>query len=303
MTRRSRAGAETNRYTCPQCFTDHYQNDVLFAGRQTPGMCDMRQAAHRYALSSDIAFEQWCRAGVSEILLNWRTLPQDRRRWNGGAIEAVRDVDGNWLSQRVCPCCHMPLSSFCPVVFGWDENGISGKAVSDLLYFAAESAPSRWRIRRESGLPLNYDCLLDTTGEMVLKTPAALENARGSHGENIRRRCCGSASGVVVRLQIRQESDDRLDDTRAFRTLYNLLDSCGYSGGEQKMAAVVLLEGLEGRPDAVEVFKRECTQLARHIQYDFADCCFAAGIWEHPQAAVQAVEWLSGHVARPNAEE
>lgn len=294
--------AAAARYTCPQCFTVHYSNDVLFAARRSAGRCDVRQAVRRYALCSADAFAQWCETGETMALLNWRALPQDRRQWNNGVITAVRDLDGSWVTQRVCPCCHTPLPAFCPVVFGWREGGMSGEAASSLLYAAAQAAPSRWNIRREGTLPLSYDYLVNPSGESVLGVPVALECAKGSYGRNCRRRYCCAAAGAVVRLNVSRSADGELDDTKAIHTVDTLLESCGYSGAALEMSAVFLLEGLD-QPDAVEVFQRECVPLVRRIQYDFENTYFAVGLLERSQTAVQAVEWLSGHISRMHMEE
>lgn len=299
-----KAGAEGTRYVCPQCFTVHYQNDVLFASRRLSGFCDRRQAAYRRALEPASAFTRWCREGKTAALLNWRALPQSRRRWEGGVITAVRDLDGGWADQRLCPCCHMPLSAPCPVVVGWDRTGMDSEAASDLLYFAAEMAPDRWKVRCDGSLPLRYDYLVNSSGAVVLRVPVKPERVEGGYGAGYRRRCCGSASGAVVRLRLRVNEDGGLEDIEAVRTLDAMLEAFGYSGIELKMSAVFLLEGLEDRPDGVELFQRECPQLVRLIQYDFEDSCFAAaGHNWGPEAAVQAVEWLSGHVKCLNAGE
>lgn len=129
-----------------------------------------------------------------------------------------------------------------------------------------------------------------------------MERVKDSSGRDYRRRCCESATGAVVRLKLRVNEGGSLDDIEAFRTLEAMLEACGYSGIELKMLAVFLLEGLSDQPDAVDLFKRECSQLARLIQYDFESCYFIVEPYEHPQAAIQAVEWLSGHISRLNAE-
>lgn len=298
-----KARAEGARYICPQCFTAHYLNDVLFAARRPSGSCDMRQAAHRYAIGPPAAFARWCKAGEAAALLNWRALPQPRRQWENGEITAVRDLDGSWVTQRVCPCCHMPLSSPCPVIIGWGETGLDNSIASDFLYFAAEAAAGPWKACHDDSLPLRYDYLLNSSGTAVLGIPVALERVKDSSGRDYRRRCCESAMGAVVRLKLRVNEGGSLDDIEAFRTLEAMLEACGYSGIELKMLVVFLLEGLSDQPDAVDLFKRECSQLARLIQYDFESCYFIVEPYEHPQAAVQAVEWLSGHISRLNAEE
>lgn len=298
-----KAGAEGARYICPQCFTVHYQNDVLFAARRPSGRCDIRQAARRYVLQPHAAFAQWCEAGETAALLNWRRLPQSRRRWEEGAITAVRDLDGSWVTQRVCPCCHTPLSPPCPVVFGWGRGGMDGRIASDLLRCAAETAPAFWTMRSEEGLLLRYDYLVDYAGAAVLGVPAAMERAQSGYWRNFRRRCCSCAAGAVVRLKLRVDADGALDDAEAIQTLYDLLDTCGHSGVELKMSAVFLLEGLEDQPNAVERFQQECVPLARHIEYDFENSCFAVGAQDCPQTAVQAAEWLSEHMGRLRAGE
>lgn len=296
--------AEQARYTCPQCFTVHYRNDVLFAARRPGGPCDVRQAAHRRALSSADAFAQWCEAGETEIYLNWRTLPESRRRWKAGVITAVRDLDGRWLDRRVCPCCHMPLTAPFPVVFGWRGNGMSRETAFDLLNLAVRKDPAHFSISQAADtLPLKYDYLLNTSREKVLGVPAMPEHAGdSSYGISCLRRCCASAAGVIARLDIRLDADGVPDDTEAFQTLYALLKACGGSGIGLKTAAVFLLEGLN-RPDAMEIFRGGCTQLFRHIQYDFQNSCFVPEPCTHPQEAVQAVKWLSGRVGRSGAEE
>ena len=298
-----KAGAEGERYICPQCFTAHYLNDVLFAAQRPSGFCDRRQAAYRYALGPYAAFEQWCASGETAALLNWRALPQSRRQWTNGAITAVRDLDGSWVTRRVCPCCHTPLSPPCPVVIGWAEDGMNIRGAFDLLYCAAELAPASWSMRREDQLPLRYDYLVGPAGRAVLGVPPAkLEHVGGDYGRELRRRCCNSAAGVVVRLRMRMDENGNLDDIEASHTLDTLLEACGHSGVELKMAAVFLLEGLANQPDSVKRFQMECPQLARRIQYDFESSFFAAGLFDHSQLAVQAVKWLSDQTGHLNAE-
>lgn len=293
------AGAEEARYTCSQCFTVHYQNDVLFRAKRGSGLCDTRQAARRYALCTHSVFTEWCEAGEAAALLNWRALPQSRRRWSGGAITAVRDMDGSWVTQRVCPCCHISLPPPCPVVFGWKGEGMDGRIASDLLYLASETALSSWRLRRENGLPLWYDYLTDPVGA-AMGVPVALESAKEKIGSDCIRRCCTAAAGAVVYLELRMDEDGRLDDGAAFLTLHSLLDICGHSGMELKLPTVFLLDGLEGGEDTMERLQRECSQLIWCVQYNFENYYFAVGAHDHPQVAVQAVEWLSGHISRLN---
>lgn len=295
------AGAEGERYICSQCFTPHYLNDVLFAAHRPSGPCDRRQAVHRYSIGPSAAFVQWCEAGETEALLNWRALPQSRRQWKDGAITAVQDLDGSWITKRVCPCCHTPLSPPCPVVIGWEGSEMCSGTAVDFLHFAAEAAPDTWKVHREDQLPLRYDHLVDPAGTAVLRVPVNLERAKGDHGRALRSRCCNSAAGVVIRFHLRTDENGDLDDIEASHTLDTLLNACSYFGTELKMPAVFLLEGLADRPDSVERFQAECPQLARRMRYDFESSYFAAGLRDHPQAAVQAVNWLSDQIVRLNA--
>ena len=174
---------------------------------------------------------------------------------------------------------------------------MDSETASDLLYFAAELAPNCWKARRDNSLPLSYDSLVNTAGEVVFGVPVKPERVNGGYGINYRRRCCESATGAVVRLRLQMEEDGGLDDLEAVSTLDALLEVCGYSGTDLKVSVVFLLEGLENQPDAVELFRRECPQLIRLIQYDFAGSYFVAnpyGCDRH--GAVRAVEWLSGRI-------
>ncbi len=301
-----KARTEGARYICPQCFTAHYRNDVLFGTQRLTDSCDRRQAAFRYALGPSTAFARWCGGGKTSVLLNWRTLPQSRRQWENGAIMAVRDLDGRWVTQRICPCCHMPLSSPYPVVIGWKSSGMHSKTASSLLSFVAETAPDCWKTRQDRTLPLWYDYLENASKEVVFGVPVRPERVGGSYGASYRRRCCESASGAVVRRGLRMEESGSLDNTEAVRALDTMLEAFDYSGVKLKVSVVFLLEleGVEDQPDAVELFRRECPQLVRLIQYNFADSYFAANpCGRDPQAAAWAVKWLSSRVSRLNAGE
>lgn len=298
-----KAGAKGTRYVCPQCFMAHYLNDVLFMARWPSSTCDVRQAAHRYAVEPDAAFAQWCEKGRTPALLNWRALPQSRRQWRDGAIVAVRDIDGSWVDVRVCPCCHTPLPPPCPVVVGWDREGMDGETASGLLRFAAETADGPWKVRRDDSRPLAYDYLVNPSGAVLLGVPVALERTKGRNGKDYRRRCCESASGAVVRLKVQVDEDGEWDDYEALCTLEALLEACAYADARLNMSVLFLLEGPEDREDVAELFPQKCPQLARLIQYDFKNSYFAVGVCDRPQVAVQAVKWLSGHISRLNTEE
>lgn len=177
---------------------------------------------------------------------------------------------------------------------------MDGRTASDLMHFASEAAPSSWKMRRENSFPLQYDYLTDSAGTVVLGVPVALERAREGIGSGCARRCCSSAAGAVVHLELQVDADGRLDDGEAFCTMHSLLDACGHSEMELKMPTVFLLDELEGQQDTVERLHRECPQLVWCVQYNFENSHFAVGAWDHPQTAVRAVEWLIGHVSRLN---
>jgi len=61
-----KARTEGARYICPQCFTAHYRNDVLFGTQRLTDSCDRRQAAFRYALGPRTAFARWCGGGKNQ---------------------------------------------------------------------------------------------------------------------------------------------------------------------------------------------------------------------------------------------
>ena len=228
-------------------------------------------------------------------------MPEPRRRWTDGAITAVQDLDGTWLTRRVCPCCHVPLPEKAfPVVFGWREDGPDSELASGLLRLAARAAPGRWQLRQEK-LAVRYYLLTDPAGDPVLGVPALPAWEKKGLAPDLIRRCCGSAAGAVVRLRLGTDGDGGVDTRAALEALCGLLDVCGCSGSEHKLAVLFLVEGLD-RPDAAGYFQRECANLAREMEYSFADSCFAAGVEEDPQAAVRAVDWLSGHAGRLCAE-
>lgn len=303
MAPKGKADARQTRYVCPQCFTSHFRNDVLFVSGSPSGREDGRQAVRRRALSQDSAFLPGRRETESALLLNWRAMPETRRRWSDGVITAVRDLDGTWQTQRVCPCCHVPLPEKpCPVVFGWGEKGVESELARDLLRLAAETAPDRWRLRREEQPQLvQYHLLTDPAGEPLLGVPGLPAWEKEGLASNLVRRCCGAAAGAVVRLRAEMDADGEIDSQAALEALCGLQDICGYSGFELKLSVVFLVEGL-GRPDAAELFQQKCANLAREIDYSFENSCFVAGVEEAPQGAVRAVDWLSGHLSRLRAE-
>lgn len=283
------------RYLCPQCFTSHFWNDVLFASRRSAGRCDPRQAARRRALWEEEDFLRWCREGRNPVLLNWRTLPEERRQWRDGAIMAVRDMDGSWLDQRVCPCCHslLPPRPF-PVVVGWQEDGYNSALAGELLQAAARGDPGRWMLRREADT-VHYSRLVTPDGGTALGVPLLPAGEQKGYVANCVARCCAAAEGAVLRLRVGPDGEGGLDGQAALEALWGLQEACGCAPPQRRLFAVCLLEGVE-QPGGVERFRQQCSSVAREIEYSFENCYFIAGGAENPQAAVQAAAWLSGHV-------
>lgn len=285
------------RYLCPQCFTSHFWNDVLFASRRDSDRYDLRQAARRRELCTPERFQQWCRKGKSPVLLNWRALPEERRQWKEGAIAAVRDMDGTWLDQRVCPCCHTPLPRRpFPVVVGWQEDGYSSALADALLRTAVLGEPRRWRLHQEEDAPVRYSSLVTQDGAIALGAPLLPEGETKGYAANCVARCCAAAEGAVLRLRMEPDGQGGLDGQAALTALWGLQEACGCASPQRKLAVVCLLEGVE-QPDGVERFRQKCTSLAREIEYSFESSYFAAGTPEDPRAVVKAVIWLCEHIS------
>lgn len=288
----ARPDAALGRYLCPQCFTEHYQNDVFFAASRPSLRRDARRDFRRACLRGGADG-----AGEGPVLLDWRSLPEARRHWEGGAVTAVQDIDGSWTGRRVCPCCHQPLPPPCPVVFGWRGETMDGGAASELFEAAAQAAPERWGFQRpQEGLALGYGYLTAPNGARALCVPDGLERAAGAFGQNCRRRCCTLAAGAVVRLALGRRANGALDDLSAFQTLDALLKDCGYTGIALKPPVVFWLEGLEEEPDPLGVFAREGGQLERRVAYSFGSRLIAAAGADAGREALRAAQWLAEQV-------
>lgn len=294
MAGRNAAGADnaSERYVCHQCFTTHYRNDVLFAAGRTDFRCDVRQAAFRYCVDPKDEFLRWCEEGRTEVLLDWRTLPERRRRWKNGGIEAVQDIDGSWTVRRVCPSCHQPLADPCPVALGWQGDGMRESAALELFYAAQRYDAGRWRCEPQSdGLSLRYYYLTEVGGRRVLGIPDGLEQAKGTYGQDCRRHFLACADCAVVRLELAVRKDGSLDDTKASPALEAMLKSCGFTGIALKMPVVVWLDGLD-RESPLEYFAQNGGQLEGRITYGFDRLRLTAGLENDPRQAYQALMWL-----------
>ncbi len=291
----SASDASRERYRCMQCFTTHYQNDVLFATGRSTSRCDIRQAAQRYSHCTEERFADWCGRGRTQILLDWRTLPAEARRWERGVISAVQDLDGYWTAQRACPCCHQPLAQTVPVVFGWEGESLCSAPALELLRLAEQTDPARWQLSRMDQQPLTYG-YLSSEDRPLLAVPLGLDEAKGNYGESCRDRCCTSADGAVLRLHLSLAHDGELEDTEAYQSLDLLLKHCGHTGIALKLPLLVWLEGLEPL-DAVPLFREKGGQLERRLTYSFEQIYYTADLVHDPAAAVQAVAWLAEQTA------
>ncbi len=289
------ARPENKIYLCPQCFTRHYINDVFFVSKRTTGICDMRNAAHRYTFSKREEFLGWCSAGKSSLLLDWRSLPQARRRWNGGIIEAVKDTDGRWIEEKACPCCHVPLPQECPVVFGWSDRGLDCPEARKMLM---EAAPGNWKgLMYDGSQPLSYDIIEDAEGRQMFSVPAGIEEAEGSWGEGCRSRLCINADGAVVILRFSRDSLGGIDGSVAERSLSELLDYCGYSGSRLGFPVVVLLEGIEAE-DPVKAFRTRAGTARQCLEQCFERTYISPGCGSGSRLLSEALGWLIKEMRR-----
>lgn len=285
------ADAAAAEYLCPFCFTDHYNNDVFFAAGRAAGGRDVRGAAFRRSLGlwEDIK---------EPVLLDWRRLPEARRRWVNGVIAGVQDLDGSWTDRRVCPSCHQILPPPCPLVLGWRGNGPSDSAVG--LFRLAAKLREDWRfLLEDDGLSMAYGFLLSREGRRLMGSPADLARMKGSYGQGCRQRCCAGADGIVLELELGVRDDGGLDDVGAFRALEALLGACGGNGTPPKMPVVVSLEGLDEAEGALELFGQACGQLERYLGSFFRRKLLTVRAGHDRQEAMRALEWLGAQLGGP----
>lgn len=274
------------KYLCPQCFTIHYRNDVLFATGHYTSHCDTRQAALRYAFQTSDAFEKWCAVGVSEQMVSWTDRPEEDRKFRNGVIEAMRDANGNLLKKKVCPYCHSSVLLNTRVLFGWNNEAIDNSLPTQLLRCSGleENEQSG---QNESEALEYYRVKLNGT-PLVLGVPQRLESATDNYARACQQRCCTNAHGAVVLLEVTRTGNE-LDTSSAENTFENFLQVCGYSGKPLEMPTIFLLQGAS----AVEL-SNEAHQFTRQIDLSVkSQCIFARDILYNSQMAMQAVTWMA----------
>lgn len=292
MAKKKKAGAippEQQSRLCPQCFTRHFVNDVLFISKRTTKRCDMRNAIHRYTFGRDQEFLNWCTNGRSSVLVDWRAVPETRRRWNGGIIQAVQDIDGTWLDEKACPCCHVPFLLECPVIFGWNDKGLDCAEARRML---AEATPRNWRgLMYDGTQPLPYDKLEDAEGRQILGVPAGIEKGNGSWGTGCRSRMCMNADGVVILLRFAENRLGGITSLEAERSLLDLLDHCGYTGNPLELPVVVLLEGIEAE-NPMQTLESQAPPIRNCLKQCFGRTYILSENKRNEQQWTAALRWL-----------
>lgn len=282
-----------SRYLCPQCFHMPYRNDVLFASDSWyTGQCDMRQAIHRNAFSHT-GFDSWCAEGKSRVVMSWRGRPERCLQVRDGVVEAMQDASGHWLKQRVCPICHSLLPEECPILFGWNENGMSCVDGTVLFQLAASEDCGKWEMVYESQQEaLDYSYIGFRDGSFRIGIPAGLDMAKTTYGKNCQDDCCLNVSGVLVWLPLTVAPDGSVDDLKAEQTLNALLEKCQYSGARLQKQVAILLKGVDTGGDAAKYLEEKSEQLFRSIQYSFSDVYFSEDP-KTPQQATEILEWFA----------
>lgn len=275
---------------CPQCFSTHYYNDVLFtADNWTTGRCDVRQAIHRATFDRD-GYDAWCAAGHSQAVRTWRGAAPEDLRMLGDAVLGVRDPGGTWLNRRVCPVCHSILPVSLPVLFGWNAKGMDNEIVRQV--FAQADKDGTWHAaQRENPGVLPYEWVQRQRELCYLSVPVGLEKASTRYGKECKSNCCLHAPGVLLELRMNPGEDDRLDVGPAERAVASLLEQCQYSSTALKKAVVCLVRAPEEEKDPVGRLERQDKQLLLRMQYSFTDVLVAAYPLE-PHRCTEILDWL-----------
>lgn len=288
-------GGAERRYLCPQCFSTHYYNDVLFTedGWVTPH-CDIRQAVHRSTFDPE-GFADWCAAGRSPVVRTWRgCAPQDLRTL-GDTVLGMRDPGGTWLSRRVCPVCHSVLPQAFPILFGWDAGGMNNGIVQKLFALAAGAEGGVWHAaQQENPGVLAYEFVQRNQDIAYLSVPLGLENAHTHYGQSCINNCCLNAQGVVVELPLDAGTDGRVDESRAEKAVASLLERCQYGSTALKKAVVCIVTGPEGEKDPVGRLEQEDKQLLLRMRYSFTDVQIVGAPLDAKQGT-DILDWLLQH--------
>lgn len=287
-----RTGRETHRYCCPQCFTTHYYNDVLFTRNDWfTTRCDLRQAIH-CATFDPQGFPAWQKVGKSRVVRTWHGTAEKDMRILDGAVLTMRDPGGALLNLKVCPVCHSLLGQGWPILFGWDAGGMNNEIVRRLFRTAAADHAGGWHAaEQENANPLKYEYVQKKTDIAYLSVPVELEKADTKYGRTCISNCCLNAPGIVTELRLKLLPDGRVDETEAEQALSSLLENCQYSTTALNKAAVFLVVCPGTDKDPVKLLEEIDKQLLLRIRYSFTDTMVEA-FTEKPQQATELLDWL-----------
>lgn len=284
------AGGAERRELCPQCFSMHYYNDVLFTeDAWTTRRCDVRQALHHATFDRD-GYDAWCAAGRSQAVRTWRGAAPEDLRMLGDAVLAVRDPGGAWLNRRVCPVCHSILPPLLPVLFGWNAKGMNNEIVRQI--FAQADKEETWHAASlENPGVLPYEWVQRQQELSYLSVPVGLEKASTRYGMQCKSNCCLNAPGVIVELRLNTGDKDRLNEAPAEKAIASLLEQCQYSGAALKKAVVCLVRAPEGEEDPIGRLEKQDKQLLLRVQYSFTNVMVAAYPLESGRCT-EILDWL-----------
>lgn len=282
------------KYRCTQCFTTHYVNDVLFATDRFVRLCDMRQATHRAVFEPNDDFEQWCKTGKSQVMSTWRTRPKKDLQVENGVVQAMREPDGDWMKQKVCPNCHCLLSQDFLLLFGWQDGKMDNDLVKKIMLLAGADPTGKWNSPTEDATrPLHYTRCERRDGMVGIGVPENLQDAEGAYGSACRDHCCQSADGAIVQLRFALTENGELDEQEAEKTLDALLRKCHYSGEALPMPVTFLLDCPEAEHASVEFFQEKEKALLRRIKYSFEKKYLEAGAQLTPEKAGKILDWFA----------
>lgn len=296
------SGQTRMEYLCGQCFARHHSNDVLFGTDRYTSSCDVRQAAHRYAFAGPQAYEDWCRAGKSRVLLDWQQLPASQWQVEQGVIRRVQDANGRWYDRRICPSCHNAVENVrnCLLV-GWTGRGMDMPWAAGVVSKAA--AGGEWDtlvlVESDNSSALRYARFLCKSKGVGLAVPVGLQQAQGSYAQACTHRCGQNAAAALLELELRESEtpllNGKLDTGAAEDALSGFLEFAGYVGKPLALPTAVLIRGLAPGEDTAQQLRREAVQLFNRLH----NCLRKPFLvqWDQSEAAARRVcDWLANQL-------